>query len=125
MPRLATLKASLDFLLLGRLERLFWLLHLVLLDCLTKALVFSTKGLMNHHFSKLLIALSVLFPTLHQLGIIYLELLILPHKVSLKNRYVIARKEQGMSSKSWHEVEASTFATLEIQSLEDGVLRGN
>src|SRR6266540_526576 len=92
MPGLATLKASLHFLLLGRLEWLLWLLHLVLLDCLTKALVLSTKGLMNHHFTKLLIALSVLLPILHQLGIIYLKLLILLHKVSLKNRYVIARR---------------------------------
>src|SRR6266542_5182240 len=92
MPRLATLKASLDFLLLGRLEWLLWLLHLVLLDCLTKALVSSTKGLMNYHFTKLLIALSVLLPTLHQLGIIYLELLILLQKVSLKHRYIITTR---------------------------------
>src|SRR6266508_2564861 len=91
MPGLATLKASLDFLLLGRLEWLLWLLHLVLLDCLTKALVFSTKGLMNHHFTKLLIALSVLLPTLHKLDIIYLELLIFLQKVSLKHRYFITR----------------------------------
>src|SRR5207237_482356 len=33
-------------------------------------------------------------------------------------------EEQGMSSKSWHEVEPSTIATLEIPSLEDGVLLG-
>src|SRR6266542_303405 len=92
MAGLATLKAILNFLLLRCLEWLLWFLHLVLLDCLTKTLVFSTKGLMNHHFTKLLIALSVLLPTLHQLGIIYLKLLILLHKVSLKNRYVIARR---------------------------------
>src|SRR5438105_7795212 len=91
MAGLATLKEILDFLLLRCLEWLLWLLHLVLLDCLTKALVFSTKGLMNHHFTKLLIALSVLVPSLHQLGIIYLELLILLQKVSLKRRYIITR----------------------------------
>src|SRR6266542_6941200 len=92
MAGLATLKAIVSNLLMWCLEWFLWLLHLMLLDCLTKALVFSTKGLMNHHFTKLLIALSVLFPTLHQLGIIYLKLLILLHKVSLKNRYVIARR---------------------------------
>src|SRR5437016_7027381 len=92
MAGLATLMAILDFLLLRCLEWLLWLLHLVLLDCLTKTPVFSTKGLMNHHFTKLLIALSVLLPTLHQLGIIYLELLILLQKVSFKHRYIITRK---------------------------------
>src|SRR6266542_3760792 len=92
MHKLATLKASLDFHLMGRLEWLLWLLHLVLLDYLTKALVLSTKGLMNHHFTKLLISLSVLLPTLQQLGIIYLELLILLQKVSLKHRYITTRR---------------------------------
>src|SRR5438128_12469065 len=105
MSGLATLKATLNFLLLRCLERLLWLLHLVLLDCLTEALIFSTKGLMNHHFTKLLIALSVLLPTLHQLGIIYLELLILLQQVSLKHRYIITRRRARMSSNSWHKVD--------------------
>src|SRR6266542_402784 len=92
MAGLATLKVIVGTLLLRCLEWLLWLLHLVLLDCLTKALVVSTKGLMNHHFTSLLIALSVLLPPIHQLGIIYLELLIFLQKVSLKSRYIITRR---------------------------------
>src|SRR6266542_3315235 len=88
MAGLATLKAIVGNLFLRRLEWLLWLLHLVLLDCLTKALVVSTKSLMNHHFTKLLIAPSVLLPSIHQLGIVYLELLIFLQKVSLKSRHI-------------------------------------
>src|SRR5437763_527099 len=50
MFRLATLKVIVSNLLMKCLEWLLCLLHLMLLDCLTKALVISTKGLMNHHF---------------------------------------------------------------------------
>src|SRR5438034_931770 len=110
MPKLATLKASLDFLLLGRLEWLLWLLHLVLLDRLTKVLVLSTKGLMNHHFTKLLIALSVLLPTSNNLALSTLSFLFSFKRLVSSIDMSLQREGQGMSSKSWHEVEASTFA---------------
>src|SRR6266498_764660 len=92
MVGLATLKAIVSYLLKWCLEWLLWLLHLVLLDCLTKALVVSTKGLINHHLTSLLIAPSVLLPSIHQLGIVYLELLIFLQKVSLKSRHIITRR---------------------------------
>src|SRR6266498_1727561 len=92
MAGLATLKAIVSDLLMWCLEWLLWLLHLVLLDCLTKALVVPTKSLMDHHLTCLLIALSVLLSSIHQLGIVYLELLIFPQKVSLKSRHIIIRR---------------------------------
>src|SRR6266498_1623862 len=92
MAGLATLKAIVSNLLMRCLEWLLWLLHLVLLDCLTETLVVTTKGLMNHHLTSLLIALSVPLPSIHQLGIVYLELLIFLQKVSLKSRHIITRR---------------------------------
>src|SRR5437016_3643613 len=92
MAGLATLKAIVSYLLMWYLEWLLWLLHLVLLDYLIKPLVVSTKGLMDHHFTSLLVALSVLFPSIQQLGIVYLELLIFLQKVSLKSRHIITRR---------------------------------
>src|SRR6266542_4382540 len=97
MAGLATLKAIVDNLLMWCLEWLLCLLHLMLLDCLTEALVVTTKGLMNHHLTSLLIALSVLPPSIHQLGIVYLELLIFLQKVSLKSRYIITRRSARYS----------------------------
>src|SRR5438128_8014665 len=91
MAGLATLKAIVRNLLMWCLEWPLCLLHLMLLDGLTKALVVTTKGLMNHHLTSLLIALSVLLPSIHQLGIIYLELPIFLQKVSLKSRHIITR----------------------------------
>ena len=90
--RLSTLKEIVNNLLMWCLEWLLCLLHLMLLDCLTKALIVSTKGLMNHHLTSLLIALSVLLLSIHQLSIVYLELLIFLQKISLKSRYIITRK---------------------------------
>src|SRR5437868_3452761 len=92
MVGLATLEAIVSNLLMWCLEWLLWLLHLMLFDCLTKALVVSTKSLMNHHITSLLIALSVLLPSIHKLGIVYLELLIFLQKVSLKSRHIITRR---------------------------------
>src|SRR5437868_1334707 len=71
---------------------LLWLLYLVLLDCLTRTLVVSTKSLMDHHLTSFLIAPSVLLPSIHQLGIVYLELLIFLQKVSLKSRHIFTRR---------------------------------
>src|SRR5438128_8922913 len=92
MVGLATLNAIVNNLLMWCLEWLLCLLHLMLLDGLAKTLVVTTKGLMNHHLTSLLIALSVLLPSIHQLGIIYLELLIFLQKVSLKSRRIITRR---------------------------------
>src|SRR5438128_10430955 len=92
MAGFATLKAIVNNLLMWCLGWLLCLLHLMLLDCLTKALVVTTKDLMNHHLTSLLIALSVLLPSIHQLGIVYLELLIFLQKVSLKSRHITTRR---------------------------------
>src|SRR5438128_1789795 len=92
MARLAKLKAIVKHLLMWFLEWLLCLLHLMLLDGLSKALVVTTKGLMNHHLTSLLIALSILLTSIHQLGIVYLELLIFLQKVSLKSRHIITRR---------------------------------
>src|SRR6266540_180065 len=92
MAGLTTLKEIVNNLLMWCLEWLLWLLHLMLLDGLTKTLVVTTKGLMNHHLTSLFIALSVLLPSINQFGVVYLELLIFLHKVSLKSRYIIARR---------------------------------
>src|SRR5438105_3849498 len=92
MAGLATFKAIVNNLLMWCLEWLLCLLHLMLLEGLTKALVVTTKGLMNQHLTSLLISLSVLLPSIHQLGIVYLELLIFLQKVSLKSRHVITRR---------------------------------
>src|SRR6266498_320146 len=95
MAGLATLKAIVDNLLMWFLEWPLCLLHLMLLDGLTKALVITTKGLMNYHLTSLLVALGVLLLSIHQLGIVYLELLIFLQKVSLKSRYIITRRGTG------------------------------
>src|SRR6266545_3562883 len=92
MAGFATLKATVNNLLMWCLKWLLSLLHLMLLDGLTKALVVTTKGLMNHHLTSLLISLSVLLSTIHQLGIVYLELLTFLQKVSLKSRHIITRR---------------------------------
>src|SRR6266498_5239329 len=92
MAGLATLKAIVNNLLMWCLEWLLYLLHLMLLDGLTKALIVTTKVLMNHHLTSLLIALSVLLPSIHQLGIVYLEHLIFLQKVSLNSRHIITRR---------------------------------
>src|SRR5438045_1177378 len=92
MVGLATLKVIVNNLLMWCLEWLLCLLHLVLLDGLTKSLVVTTKGLMNHHLTSLLIALSVFLPSIHQLGIVYLKLLIFLQKVSLNSRPIITRR---------------------------------
>src|SRR6266542_1636563 len=92
MAGLVTLKTIVYNLLMWCLEWLLYLLHLMLLDGLTKALIVTTKSLMNHHLTCLLIALSVLLPSIHQLGIIYLELLIFLQKVSLKSIHIITRR---------------------------------
>src|SRR5438128_2531164 len=92
MAGLATFKAIVHHILLWCLEWLLLLLHLVFLDGLTKPLEVTTKGLMNHHLICLLIALSVPLPSIHQLGIVYLEFLIFRQKVSLKSRHIIIRR---------------------------------
>src|SRR6266498_5998698 len=110
MAGLATFKAIVHHLLLRCLEWLLLLLHLVFLDGLIEPLEVTTKGLMNHHLICLLIALSAPLSSVHQLGIVYLELLIFLQKVSLKSRHIPQEEVQDMVSKSNHEVEASTFA---------------
>src|SRR6266540_2197036 len=92
MLGLTTLKIIVSNLLMWCLEWLLWLLHLMLIDCLTKALVVSTKSLMDHHLTSFLIALSVLLPSIQQLGIVYLELLIFLQEVSLESRHIITRR---------------------------------
>src|SRR6266540_6081103 len=92
MVGLATLKEIASKLLIWCLEWFLCLLHLMLLDFLTKALVVSTKGLMNYYLASLVIAPSVLLPSIHQLGIVYLDLLIFLQKVSLKSRHIITRR---------------------------------
>src|SRR5438105_14382066 len=92
MAGLATFKAIVHHLLLWFLEWLLLLLHLVFLDGLTKTLEVTTKGLMNHHLICLLIALGVLLPSIHQLGIVYFDLHIFLQKVRPKSRHIITRR---------------------------------
>src|SRR6266542_6288957 len=100
MAGLATLKAIVYNLLMWCLKCLLYLLHLMLLDGLTKTLVVTTKGLMNHHLTSLFIALSVLLPSIHQLGIVYLELLIFLQKLVSRVDTLSQEEAQGMASKS-------------------------
>src|SRR5438105_1267982 len=102
MAGLATLKAIVNNLLIWCLEWLLCLLHLMLLDGLTKALVITTKGLMDHHLTSFLIALSVLLPSIHQFSVVYLELLIFLQKISLKSRHIIT----GRGTRHGNQVKA-------------------
>src|SRR5438105_15615558 len=112
MAGLATLKAIVNNPLMWCLEWLLFLLHLMLLDGLTKALVVTTKGLTNHHLTSLLIDLSVLLPSIHQLGLSILNISYSFKRLASRIDTSSQQEAQGMVSKCRHEVGASTFATL-------------
>src|SRR6266540_3715312 len=111
MAGLTTLKEIVNNLLMWCLEWLLCLLHLMFLDGLTKTLVVTTKGLMNHHLTSLLTALSVLLPSIHNLVLSILSFSF-SFKILASRVDILSQEEvQGMVSKSKHEVEASTFTT--------------